>query len=276
MLSLDNGLRKIELLLAGAENTNKAQWAADYEDFDVSRAGSGGGVGLPAASVGTTNGQTAVTIVPAPGGNATRRLKAFYLNNTDLAAMTVSFRYNDNGTTYVFYKVTLQTLENLYFEDGIGFQHTDVNGALIAQSPATSSAVSTAQLTASAASMSVSQASVSVSQASSAASLGVLGSSQASSLASGIVIASLNSVSSQASSIATAVLPASVNSVSSQASSMASQLPASVSSQASSMASQNPATVSSLQSAASVQSFTSTNWSTISSATSRVKSSFTW
>lgn len=83
--------------------------------------------------------------------------------------------------------------------------------------------------------------------------------------------------SSQTSSyIAVQQTPSSVASISVQASSMASLIPASVSSQASSMASQNPATVSSLQSAASVQSFTSTTWSTISSATSRVKSSFTW
>lgn len=68
------------------------------------------------------------------------------------------------------------------------------------------------------------------------------GSSQASSLASGIVIASLNSVSSQASSIALG----------------------------------NPLTVSSIQSVLSTASFTNTTWSTVSSAVSRVKSSFTW
>jgi hypothetical protein len=78
--------------------------------------------------------------------------------------------------------------------------------------------------------------------ASTANSIATAGSSQASSLAAGIVVASVNSVSSQASSIAA----------------------------------QNPNTVSSLQSAASVQSFTSTTWSTVSSATSRVKSSFSW
>jgi hypothetical protein len=68
-------------------------------------------------------------------------------------------------------------------------------------------------------------------------------------------------VSSQASSIAAAIVPASINSVSSQASSIAAV---------------NPHTVSTNQSGASAQSFTSTTWSTVSSATSRVKSSFTW
>jgi hypothetical protein len=86
-------------------------------------------------------------------------------------------------------------------------------------------------------------------------------SSQASSLAAAIVPASVNSVSSQASSIAAAVVPASVNSVSSQASSIAAT---------------NPHTVSSVQSNLSVASLTSTTWATVSSATSRVKSSFSW
>ena len=88
--------------------------------------------------------------------------------------------------------------------------------------------------------------------------------------------ADISASSSQASSLAAAIVVASVNSVSSQASSMAALVPHTVSSQASSIAATNPHTVSSLQSLASVQSFTATNWSTVSSAVSRVKSSFTW
>lgn len=76
------------------------------------------------------------------------------------------------------------------------------------------------------------------------------GSSQASSTAAAIVPASINSVSSQVSSQVAAVIPASVNSVSSQASSMQAVYPTS--------------------------SFTNTIWSTVSSAASRVKSSFSW
>lgn len=67
--------------------------------------------------------------------------------------------------------------------------------------------------------------------------------------------------SSTTSSLAAVLIPASLNSVSSQASSMALA---------------NPGTVSSIMSVLSVASFTNTTWSTISSATSRVKSSFTW
>lgn len=63
---------------------------------------------------------------------------------------------------------------------------------------------------------------------------------------------------------------------SSTASTLTAANPASVSSQASSIAAVNPHTVSSIQSVVSTASFTNTTWSTVSSAASRVKSSFTW
>lgn len=237
-IALDANTKSLQIVLAGAKNTNDAGYVCTYERIPVAT----NTVGLPSGAIvlteqqGTTNGVTAVTIMPAPGAGYVHRLKTFQLQNADLAAITASFQVVDSTgpTTTVCFKVVKQTLENLSYEDGLGWQNFDVNGATIAQAPTTSANVSTAQLLATSAWSVLTQINAP---------------------------ASVLSTSVQASSLAAAVLPASVNSVSSQASSMAAL---------------NPNTVSSLQSAASVQSFTSTNWATISSATSRVKSSFTW
>lgn len=207
MIVLNSATRSLKIVLAGAKNTNDCPFVASYVDYPNSPNVGGAGE-VPASNPGNTNGVTAVTIMDTPASypNYSRKLKSFNLNNADLAAVTVSIQYVDSaGSTYVLAKYTLQTLEQLSYEDGYGFEVLDPNGAIKSQAAATSSATSTAQATASAASVSVSS------------------------------IAALNpaSVSSQASSLATAVIPASVNSVSSQASSMAALVPASVSSNAS-------------------------------------------
>ncbi|HEX7828638.1 MAG TPA: hypothetical protein VF787_03245 [Thermoanaerobaculia bacterium] len=270
---LDDKTRSLTIVLSGAKTVNDCPFSASYEDAAPGASVRGTSVGT---NPGKTNGVTVVTVVPAPPDGFQRKLKSFNLSNQDTAACTYLIKIADSDDAngpYTVTQITLQTLESLMYEEGFGFWTLDVNGAQKSQAAATSSATSTAQATASAASVSVSAASISISTVS----------SQASSLAGGIVIASVNSVSSQASSmaaltpasvssqassIAAAIVPASINSVSSQASSMNALGPASI---ASSLAS-----VSALQSGASVQSFTSTNWSTVSSATSRVKSSFGW
>lgn len=218
MIVLDTSARSLQIVLSGAKNTNDAPFVASYYDENLTP-----NFATPTASAtpGTTNGVTAVTIMPAQGlaPGWRRRLKSFNLNNADLAAITLSIQYVDGATTYNLYKITLQTLEQLVYEDGYGFSALDSGGAIKSQAAATSSATSVAQ--------------ASASQASSMASIALLGSSQASSTAAAIVPASINSVSSQASSLAAGIVIASVNSVSSQASSMAALVPASVSSNAS-------------------------------------------
>ena len=201
MIVLDTTTGSLQIVLAGAKNTNDCPFVANYLDEPV------GSTSLkPAGSCnpGTTNGTTAVTIVPATGlaPGWRRRLLSFNLNNADLAAVTVSIQYVDGATTYTLYKCILQTLEQLQYEEGFGFTTVDVNGAQKSQAAATSSATSTAQAAGS--------------QASSMASIALNGSSQASSIAAAIVPASINSVSSQASSMA-ALVPASVSSAASLA-----------------------------------------------------------
>lgn len=235
-IALDTPTRSLQIVLSGAKNTLDAQFLATYSDVPVGGAHMVAMRDVPFSNPGTTNGVTSAVVVPAPPGNTAYRrvLKSLSLSNVDTAAITLSINFVDTaGVTTALFRCTLQTLETLVYEDGFGFDALDANGAVKSQNSATSSATSTADSKAV--------------QASSMASIGLLGSSQASSMAS----LSPASVSSQASSMAS-LIPASV---SSQASSMASLSPASVSSnaslgavgssQASSIASLSPASVSS-------------------------------
>lgn len=146
MIVLNTQTRSLQVVLAGAKNTNDAPFVANWIDYPNSPAAGAAGE-VPGATPGTTNGVTAVTIMAAPGmyPQYSRKLKSFNLNNADLAAITVSILYNDNGTTYALFKCILQTLEQLTYEDGFGFEALDANGAIKSQAAATSSATSLAQ-----------------------------------------------------------------------------------------------------------------------------------
>lgn len=123
----------LQFVLAGAKTSVDAVFAASYEDNSqvASQQGSlSGPPAAPSAMTGTTNGTTAVTIVPAPSGvGLTRRLKSFELYNADTGSITVSLVYNDNGTSRKIFTATLATLENLTYEDGVGFQAFTAAGA---------------------------------------------------------------------------------------------------------------------------------------------------
>lgn len=244
------GSKKLQVLLAGAVATSECPITVSYNDRSTS--------GLnPSSTDSITTSGTAVDVVAAPPAGVRRELTGFTLYNDDTTSVTVTVRvYVNASTTRIVFYGTLLTNESVFYDDNTGWYCVNANGERKLSS----------------------QTDV------------VNASSQASSLAAGIVIASVNSVSSQASSIALAVIPASVNSVSSQASSLAAAIVVasvnSVSSQASSMAALVPASVSSQASLAavvssiyslvSVQSFTDSTWSTASSAVSRLKTSFTW
>lgn len=220
MIALGNATTTLTATLSGAKNTNDCPVTVFFTDEPSTPSG----VAVPVFDKyqATTNGVTAVVICPAgPGGvGVRRRVKSINIFNADLAAITVAIKIVDTAnSTTTLQQITLQTLEQLNYEEGYGFEALDANGAIKSQAASTSSATSTAQAAGS--------------QASSMASIALLGSSQASSIAAAIVPASINSVSSQASSLAAGIVVASVNSVSSQASSMAALVPASVSSNAS-------------------------------------------
>jgi len=259
MIALGNSTTTITVTLAGAKNTNDAPFTVFFADVPATT--NGVAVEIHDKQQGTTNGVTAATMLSAgPGGVGFKReVRSLNLFNADLAAITATIKIVDTAnSTTVLQQVTLQTLEQLNYEQGYGFEALDVNGAVKSQAAATSSATSTADSKAVSAATIASTATSTVtivSSLQSAASIQSFTSTTFSTISSGVSLDRV--VSSNISNLSVQSLTSTTFSTISSSASLG-------------------LLVSSLQSAASVQSFTSTTYSTVSSAVSRVKSSFTW
>jgi hypothetical protein len=80
--------------------------------------------------LGTTNGQTAVTLIQelsTLGPNEQVLVDGIYINNVDTVAATVTLNKISGGTTYALGAITLQPGDTLSY-DGTGFNVTDNNG----------------------------------------------------------------------------------------------------------------------------------------------------
>jgi len=107
---------KLQLVLGGAITTNALEWTAHYLDT----------VGhSPALATGTSNNTTDVDMVAATAG---RVIKAIAVYNADTVAATVTIKTDNGGTERRLCKVTLATLETLYYEDGAGWFVVDSAG----------------------------------------------------------------------------------------------------------------------------------------------------
>lgn len=62
---------------------------------------------------GTLNGTTAVDVIDAPAASTRRICTTLSIFNADTAAVTVTVRYNNNGTSRIICKATLQVGERL-------------------------------------------------------------------------------------------------------------------------------------------------------------------
>jgi ATP-dependent protease HslVU (ClpYQ) peptidase subunit len=113
MIILDSILKSLEIILAGAITTNQLPFVLGYTDL-LSADQSISAVG---SNDGTTNSGTAVTVLAAPLLGHTRIVKFLSIQNSDTVAATVTIRYNDNGTTRIIVKVTLDVGDNLIYTD---------------------------------------------------------------------------------------------------------------------------------------------------------------
>ena len=114
MLILDTINRKIEIVLAGAITTNQLPFTASYVDITPTTF-------TGDTNDGTSNSTTPVTMVAAPASSTQRQLKFVNIYNADTVAANVTVRLNDNGTTYVLVKETLQPGYTLQFIDSAGW-----------------------------------------------------------------------------------------------------------------------------------------------------------
>jgi len=124
MLILDATTKSLEVKLAGAVSANELPVTAHYTDITTT-------LYTPGSNDTQTNGSTAATIVAAPAASTQRHVESISVYNADTAAATVTIQLNNNSTLRIITKVTLQAGEQLFYEDGMGWQIIDANGAVI-------------------------------------------------------------------------------------------------------------------------------------------------
>lgn len=113
---LQSTTQKLQIVLGGAAATANSPVLVDYVDFSSSAV-------VPGVAVSNTNGASAVDILAAPASSTQRRVSAITICNADSAAISVTIRINDTGTTYDILKgVTLQPLSALQFTRDGGWE----------------------------------------------------------------------------------------------------------------------------------------------------------
>jgi hypothetical protein len=124
MLRIDGVSRKLQCLLGGAVASTQADVVVCFKDYPSQQPREF----LRGTQVSTTNNATAVDICAAPLNATTREVDHLSIHNNDTAAIAVTVRYNDNGTTYKLQAVTLGVGETLCFATAVGWYVIDANG----------------------------------------------------------------------------------------------------------------------------------------------------
>jgi len=117
-LVLDTTTKTIKVVMSGAAATTNPDFTASYADNN-------GTTFTEAASDGALTGGTDATVVAAPASGYRRVIKKIFIENKDTAAVTITVKYDNNGTQRNIVKVTLQ-VGDTWSTDGT----YDTNGAL--------------------------------------------------------------------------------------------------------------------------------------------------
>lgn len=117
-LILDTTTKTIKVAMSGAAATSNPDFTAAYADNN-------GTLFTEAASDGALTGTTDATVVAAPASGYRRIIKKIFIENKDTAAVTITVKYDNNGTQRTIAKVTLQ-VGDTWTTDGT----FDTNGAL--------------------------------------------------------------------------------------------------------------------------------------------------
>jgi hypothetical protein len=134
-LILDTSLR-LEAVLAGAITTSQPEYHVYFVDWNQNAETT-----PPAVSRGALNSTSDVTILAAPGSvNPRREVQKLVIYNKDTVSVTVTVKTDDGTTERIERKQSLNSLDSLCWEKGIGWY---VAPATI-QTPATQSDMETA------------------------------------------------------------------------------------------------------------------------------------
>ena len=117
-LVLDSTTKTIKVNMSGAAATTNPDYIVSYADNN-------GTAFTEGALDGALNGVTDVTVVSAPASSTRRIIKKIFIENKDTAAVTITVKYDNNGTQRTLVKVTLN-VGDTWSSDGT----YDTNGAL--------------------------------------------------------------------------------------------------------------------------------------------------
>lgn len=81
--------------------------ASTQPDFAVAWADNTGSVFTEGSTDGTLNNTADVILVAAPSSSTRRMIRSIFIYNRDTASVTVTLKYDNNGTQRIFRQVTL-------------------------------------------------------------------------------------------------------------------------------------------------------------------------
>ena len=122
MIILTQTTDKIQVKLSGIVSVNQLHCYSVFRDTTTT------GI-TPSRNVVLTNNTTAVDLVGSPSSSTQRNVEYLNVYNADTSSATVTFLFNDNGTTYEINVATLLPGEKVEYQSGIGFKVLDCFGS---------------------------------------------------------------------------------------------------------------------------------------------------
>lgn len=122
MIILTQTTDKIQVKLSGTVSTNQLHCYSVFRDTTTT------GI-TPSRNVVLTNNTTAVDLVGSPSSSTQRNVEYLNVYNADTSSATITFLFNDNGTTYEINVATLLPGEKVEYQSGIGFKVLDCFGS---------------------------------------------------------------------------------------------------------------------------------------------------
>jgi hypothetical protein len=122
---LDTTTDSIEVKLAAAHTTRALQFFASYHIMDSNNV-----TFTPTKNFGSTNGTTAVTVVPAPTSAKINQLRSCSVYNCDSVEHTVTIQVNSSSNLRTVYSVIVKVGEQIQFTLYEGWKIFNVNGIL--------------------------------------------------------------------------------------------------------------------------------------------------
>jgi hypothetical protein len=115
---------KLEAVLVGAVSASQPEVHVDYKDWSVANEETS-----PQYTRSALNSTTDVTILAAPVNNPKREVTEVSIYNKDSASVTVIVKTDDGTTERIITRVTLATLETLFYGKMQGWYAITAAGA---------------------------------------------------------------------------------------------------------------------------------------------------